>query len=118
MHRMEQAVAETRSMAQTLGQSFSRMVEWQSDFRDRWLWLLEEAGSALKEKDSSRIAGVRLGLNDLTHDLSDDSLPTLHWPEYGALMTNLRNIVTAMDKVAAAEPKSQAYGGRLPTFRE
>ncbi len=100
----EQAVAETRSMARTLGHSVAAVNEWDPRFRDRWLGLLREAGEAIAVPDSARVARVRTALGALADELSNDSLPGRHWPEYGALLSNLRNVVVAMDRVAAANP--------------
>jgi len=100
----EQAVAETRSMARTLGHSIADLNEWQPEFRDRWLDCLREAGEAIGAPDSARVTAVRARLNSLAGDLSGSDLPGLHWPEYGALILNLRNIVTSMDRVAEQNP--------------
>ena len=96
----EQAVAETRSMARTLGYSIDGLVEWEPAFRDRWLDLLEVAGEAITEPDPERVSEVRGELNALAEELSDRELSGRHWPEYGALIMNLRNVVTSMDQVA------------------
>jgi hypothetical protein len=47
---------------------------------------------------------VRARLNELARELSNADLSGLHWPEYGALILNLRNIVTSMDRVAEQNP--------------
>lgn len=100
----EQAIAETRSMARTLRHSVDATHEWDPRFRARWLDLLAEAGSAISAPDAARVRAVRLELASLAEDLSDGDLPALHWPEYGALIMNLRNIVTSMDRVAEQNP--------------
>jgi hypothetical protein len=100
----EQAVAELRSMARTLRISIGRVVKWDPEFRARWLGLLQEAGEAIAAPDSARVAAVRDQLHSLADDLSGEELPHLHWPEYGALITNLRNVVTSMDRVAEQNP--------------
>ena len=100
----EQAVAETRSMARTLGISIERVVQWDEKFRDRWLALLQEAGDAIGAPDATRVAQVRTDLATLAHELSSDDLPALHWPEYGGLIMNLRNVVASMDRVAEQNP--------------
>ncbi|QIK65353.1 hypothetical protein G7072_02470 [Nocardioides sp. HDW12B] len=107
LHRMEQAVAEQRSMARTLGRSLERGEEWHETFRDGWLRLLEEAGRAVQDADSEALVDVRGRIDDLARDLEQlDPLPLL-WPEYGALLFNLRNVVDTMDEVAAANPLGQ-----------
>ena len=100
----EQAIAELRSMARTLGHSIDGMIEWEPQFRDRWLALLTEAGEAIAAPDSARVTQVRADLAALAHDLSNEDLSARHWPEYGALIMNLRNVVTSMDRVAAQNP--------------
>ena len=100
----EQAVAELRSMARTLGHSIDGVIEWEPQFRDRWLALLAEAGRAIGAPDSARVQQVRADLNELAEDLSTADLSARHWPEYGALIMNLRNVVTSMDRVAQHNP--------------
>jgi uncharacterized membrane protein YccC len=104
LRRNEQAVAELRSMAVTLGHSIGAVVEWEPEFRNRWLAALAEAGEAIAAPDSARVVQVRAELNRLAEDMSTEDLPARHWPEYGALIMNLRNIVTSMDRVAEENP--------------
>ncbi len=109
----EQAIAEVRSMARTLAHSIDDVVRWQPDFRGRWLALLTEAGAAILAPDSVRVTAVRAELNRLAADLSTTDLPAEHWPEYGALIMNLRNVVTSMDRVAEQNPVVlQRYANR------
>lgn len=100
----EQAVAESRSMARTLGHSVEDVNEWAPQFRDPWLACLREAGEAIGAPDSIRVTRVRADLSRLAEDLSTSDLSGRHWPEYGALITNLRNVVTSMDRVAEQNP--------------
>jgi hypothetical protein len=102
----EQAVAEARSMARTLRHSYEAVNEWDPLFRRRWVALLAEAGAAIRAPDSERVAAVRRDLGLLAQDLSDANLSGRHWPEYGALIMNLRNVVTSMDRVAQENPLS------------
>ncbi len=109
----EQAVAEARSMASTVAHSVENVLEWEPVFRDRWLPLLRGAGEAITAADPARIADVRSALSTLTDDLSDADLSARHWPEYGALILNLRNIVTCMDRVADQGPlRPHRYNAR------
>lgn len=104
LDRVEQAVAEARSMAGTLDHSITDTKEWDPAFRSRWVDLLEEAGTAIGDPDSSRIGAVHHGLSLLAEDYSTQDLPALYWTEYGALIVALRNLVTAMQPVTAAHP--------------
>ena len=114
----EQAVAEARSMARTLGHSLEEVVEWEPEFRERWLACLQEAGEAIGEPDAMRVVEVRARLNQLAQDLSNADLSGRHWPEYGALIMNLRNVVTSMDRVAEQNPVVLApYARRRFLFR-
>lgn len=104
LNRMEQATNEIRSMARTLGHSISSLNEWVPEFRNRWVRLLAEAGDAIIHADSQRLTAVGPALVELTHDLSTGDLADNHWPEYGGLVLNLRNIVSEMDRVADSDP--------------
>lgn len=65
------------------------------------------AGRAIAEADPLAIRSIRDRLNALVDDVGGlDPTPSL-WPVYGGLMINLRNILDAMDEVAAANPLSQ-----------
>lgn len=100
----EQAVAEVRSIARTLGFSTELVREWDPWFRDRWTALVREAGNGICAPDSARIRQVREQLARMAEELSDQDLPGRHWTEYGGLIVSLRNVVASMDRVAQANP--------------
>jgi len=107
LQRMDQSVADTRSMARTLGYVATSRAAWQPDFHDRWSTLLGDGGRAIADADPDAIRAVRERLNTLVDDIGVlDPTPSL-WPVYGGLMINLRNILDAMDEVAAANPLGQ-----------
>jgi hypothetical protein len=91
-------------MARTIGHGIESVVEWEPSFRVPWLRLLQEAGEAIGIPDSARVVAVRRELVRLTEDLSREDLSERHWPEYGALIMNLRNVVASMDRVAQQNP--------------
>ena len=105
--RMEQAVADARSMARTLGYQSVSWSDWDPAFRERWPRLLADAGAAIADADPRAIRAIRDRLNVLVDDVAVVSAPTTQWPVYGALAINLRNILDAMDEVAAANPLGQ-----------
>lgn len=104
LDRIEQAVAEVRSMAWSLQESILRENHWENRFRDRWTELLEAAAAAIVEPDADQLTGVRLELRDLADRMSDANLSASHWTEYGGLILNLRNVIHAMDRVVASYP--------------
>ncbi len=104
LHRMEQAVAETRSMARTLGGPANPREAWEPPFADAWTDLLTAAGRAIADADPDQIHTVRHGLEDLVRELTHDRQHLAQWPVHGALVINLRNILDAMDEVALAGP--------------
>lgn len=107
LRRMEQANAEARSMARTVAISLAHVNEWEPRFRDPYLDLLEDAGDAIAAADPAATTAIRRRLDDLVLDLSTEELSARLWPEYGGLVINLRNIVAAMDEVAASNPMSR-----------
>jgi hypothetical protein len=56
---------------------------------------------------------VRKKLSVLADDYSDEDLSARHWPEYGGLILNLRNIATEMDEIAATDPISESSRGPM-----
>jgi uncharacterized membrane protein YgaE (UPF0421/DUF939 family) len=101
LDRLEQAVAELRSMARTIGRGGAG---W-----DWWRDLLRRAGAAVSAADAAAIAGVRAAL---------DAPPGGLRPSQGALVVNLANILDAMDAVADAQPvrEGAAAPDRLGRF--
>jgi uncharacterized membrane protein YgaE (UPF0421/DUF939 family) len=100
--RLEQAVAELRSMARTIERSGAGRKWW----RD----LLRRAGEAVSAADAHAIADVRAAL---------EAPPGGLRPSEGALVVNLANILDAMDAVADAQPvraRTAAGPDRLGRF--
>ena len=104
LHGLEQAVADARSMARTIQHHVVNVYEWDPGFRSRFVDLLDATGAGINETDPELVLRMREDLRDLTEDLSRKQLSELHWPEYGALMVNLRNIIVSMDRVAGTDP--------------
>jgi hypothetical protein len=110
LRRMEQAVAETRSLARTLGGQEAHRETWGESFAEPWISMLGDTGEATSAADPDALLDVRRRLEVFTEELrSTERSP--EWPIYGALIINLRNIIDAMDRVAAANPIG---GSRVP----
>jgi len=111
--RLEQATAETRSMAHTMGGSTGTVPHWEPRFRERFIDLLERTGQAICDADVEGVARVRGDVEAAAGTLSSDGDSRLR-PEYGALLVNLRNIADAMGGVAGAQPvRSRAPDPRM-----
>jgi uncharacterized membrane protein YgaE (UPF0421/DUF939 family) len=110
LRRLEQAVAETRSLARTLGAQRAHRDTWGETFAVPYIAMLGDAGRAAADADPAGLRDVRSRLEVFSEELrSTDRSP--EWPVYGALIINLRNIVDAMDVVAEANPIA---GDQLP----
>jgi uncharacterized membrane protein YccC len=116
LQRVEQALADTRSMVRTLLDDVLAESQWQESFKKVYIEVLCEAGEAVRESDRDRLARCRGRLDELVAVVDRESSTPRLWPVYGALVVNLRNIMEAMDEVAAANPMSQppVLGGRVP----
>ena len=104
--RLEQATAESRSMARTLSKLCEQEDRWDEGVRTRWVALLAEAAAAVGDADRAGLRDVRQRLRELSRALGQEQLTTEFWPVAGALVINLRNIVDAMGLVADAQPVS------------
>jgi uncharacterized membrane protein YccC len=111
LRRLEQSVAETRSMARTIGLG---PRDWDSAFREPWLELLERTGAAVSRADPATLAAIHTDLDTFAGDLDLEALPDRFWPVAGALLVNLRNIVEALGAVADAQPVAVPSPAALP----
>ena len=117
--RLEQAVAEVRSMALTIGLGRITSEGWDPGFRDAWLNLLSRSGTAIRDADVQAIKAVRADLDRYARALDVRELPDGFWPIGGALLVNLRNILEALDAVAGAQPvRVPVRTSRAPRRRE
>jgi uncharacterized membrane protein YccC len=91
LRRLEQAVAETRSMATTIGLAHEAPELW-----DPWLELLHATADAVAGADAGALKAVRAELDELAGGTFR--------PITGALIVNLRNIIESLDVVADAQP--------------
>jgi uncharacterized membrane protein YccC len=99
LHRLEQAVADTLSMARTLSLSAENASLWDDTFRTTWMRLLADTAHAVSTHDADRLGEIRAELGRFASELSDDSLAQAAWHEYGGLLVNLRNVVVALTEV-------------------
>jgi uncharacterized membrane protein YccC len=107
LRHMEQAVAETRSIARTLERFLEQQREWDADFRDGYVDAVRHGGRAIEAADADAIRECRSSLDQIVARLGEvDPVPEL-WPVYGGLVVNLVNILEAMEEVAAANPLDQ-----------
>ena len=104
LRRMEQAVAETRSLARTLGGQQAHRETWGEAFAVPWIEMLGDAGRAASAADPAALLAVRRRLEALHRGACGTTERSPEWPIYGALIINLRNIIDAMDVVAEANP--------------
>ena len=103
LRRMEQAVAETRSLARTLGGQQAHRETWGEAFADPWITMLWDTGQAAAEADADAFHDIRRRLETLSEEMRATERSS-EWPIYGALIINLRNVIDAMDVVAEANP--------------
>ncbi|UPK75331.1 aromatic acid exporter family protein [Nocardioidaceae bacterium SCSIO 66511] len=103
LRRLEEGIAQTRSMARTINESTESAHEWDARFREPWLDLLAETGERVTDPDAD-VKAMHERVDALTRELSSEDLPGLLWPIYGALISNLVNIIDIVDDVATARP--------------
>ena len=107
LRRMEQALAETRSMARTLAHALAAEQSWDAEFRQGYIAVLHEGGAGIVRAEVHRILTGRARLDELVDLINEQSPISRLWPVYGGLIINLRNILDSMDEVAGANPLQQ-----------
>ena len=106
LRRMEQTLAEIRSLARTLDSHLVTGDTLEPGFAATWTELLADTGRAVADADPEGLRSVHDRLQVLVEEIATLE-PVEQWPLYGALVVNLRNILEAMGEVAAANPMGQ-----------
>lgn len=106
LHLLEQAVADTLSMARTMATSAENANLWDEGFREPWRRLLADTATAVSDQDEDRLREIRSELSGLATELSTDALAGSAWHEYGGLLVNLRNVVSALAQVVESNRRS------------
>jgi hypothetical protein len=107
LRHMEQAIAETRSIARTIERGIEQSRTWDAAFADGYLEELRRSGQAIVDADPDTIRACRARLDQIIHRLSNLAPVPELWPVYGGLLVNLANILDAMERVAEANPLDQ-----------
>ena len=95
-------------MARTLSRGLADEELWQGGFRDGYVAALRAAGHAIIAAEPEPIRRLPRRSWTSWRRWSTGRAPTPRlWPVYGGLLINLRNILDAMDEVAAANPMRQ-----------
>ncbi len=103
LDQLDQAIAETRSMARTIRLARVAPEHWDRRFREPWLDLLRRCAMAVAGADIGKLKAARTDLAAFAHRLEIGELRDL-WTVYGALLVNLRNVMDALDAVVKAQP--------------
>lgn len=103
LERLEEGVAQTRSICRHVRESTRAAQEWDPAFRNRFVALLAEVGHRVAEPDAT-VGSLSHDVRQLAQDLSEQDLSGLQWPLYGALIANLQMIIHVVDDVATASP--------------
>ncbi len=80
---------------------------WEGTFRDGYVAALRAAGHAIIEAAPEPISECHGQLDELAGRVERETSTRHLWPVYGGLLSNVRNMLDAMDEVAAANPMSQ-----------
>ncbi len=96
LHQLEQAVADSLSMARTVARSAEDRTDWDESFRERWRAIARGTADAVDAQDVPRLEALGEELAAMSEDFSQASLAPDAWREYGGLMMNLRNVHEAL----------------------
>lgn len=96
LHQLEQAVADSLSMARTVARSAENKTPWDEDFRERWRTIARRTADAVDADDLATLRALGDDLTEVSEDFSQASLSPEVWREYGGLIMNLRNVHDAL----------------------
>jgi uncharacterized membrane protein YccC len=99
--RLEDGVAQVRTISRVVHESTRAAAEWAPMFREPWLRLLAELGERVADPHAD-VAPLRDEIDQLVSDLSDVDLPESWWPTYGALITATSAVIDIVDDVASS----------------
>lgn len=105
--QLHEGVSQLRHLVRTIDGATHVGTQWDEEFRERWLALVEECGRRLIESDAD-VGALQGKIDDLAARMSRADLPDLRWPFYGSLITSLRHIVWVADSVASRERSGRA----------
>lgn len=105
LRRREQALAEIRSMARTLGSAVPSEAPWAAPFGSAWPELLIGVGESVHAADPQGVTDARRRLERLVAELEAEGV-TPHWTVHGALIINLRNVLDELDAVSVVDRRS------------
>ncbi|MGZ4445575.1 MAG: FUSC family protein [Nocardioides sp.] len=107
LHDLEQAIAESLSMTHTLRIATQDGRPWHDGFRSEFAQVLCAGGHAIEDAERDGLRHCRDALDSVVATGAESGPDPDTWPVYGALVVNLRNILDAMDEVAATNPLHQ-----------
>jgi uncharacterized membrane protein YccC len=116
LHRLEQAVADSMSMARTLAVSAENATLWDAEFRSALKRLLQDTAEAVGKHDAEGLRDIRAELTRLAEELSTDALPGSAWHEYGGMLVNLRNVLSALTEVVERSRRLDSSARRMRRY--
>lgn len=99
--RLEEGVAQTRSMVRLIHESVRDSMEWDPFFRDRWIDLLEEVGKRIEDPGAD-LEALTGDVQDFAREMAERRVPDLMWPVYGTLVSALLNIIRVVGNEATS----------------
>lgn len=97
--KLHEGISHLRHLVRTIDDATTAQSEWDDEFRQRWSSIAEDCGRRLIDPAVDLTTPTR-ALDDLARDMSREDLPNLHWPQYGTLISGLRQIAVIADDVA------------------
>lgn len=115
LHQLEQAVADSLSMARTIANSAEQGTVWDESFRERWASLARRTADGAEDRDVEALKGLCEELEQISEDFAGETLSAGAWREYGGLLMNLRNVHDSLiwaiewDRTTVSERRHKRY---------
>lgn len=103
LEQLGEGIPHLRHLARTLREPTYVDDLWDDEFRMQWAAIVTDVGTFIKDP-AAHVEPIYDRLRKLSVDSFNDGLPRRKWPIYGAFITSVRQIITAVDDVSLVVP--------------
>lgn len=108
LNRIDESISHLRTMTRTMREAAWALSSWDQRFREGWVVVACDVGEAIADPDGD-IGAQGEQLEQLIAKMSAaEDLPTIEWPAYGAMLSDLRHIINIFADVTSARDPGES----------